>query len=94
MTEPPPDQDHTPAAVPSDDALVTFGRNLRAARLARDITLAQLADMSGVSLGYISDIERCVANPTFDVMFNIAAAVGSNVSALLCQPVKITPTAK
>ena len=83
MTDPPPDQHHTPAASQPDDALETFGRNLRAARLARDMTLAQLADLSGVSIGYISDIERCLANPTFDVMFNVAAAVGSDISALL-----------
>mgnify|MGYP001166152878 CR=1 FL=1 len=44
-----------------------FGRILRRLRLAERASISEVANRAGISIGYLSMIERGVANPTMDV---------------------------
>lgn len=51
------------------------GRNVRAARVARGMTQEKLADVSGFSQQYISDLERGRRNPTVVSLYELAEAL-------------------
>lgn len=57
------------------------GRNVRAARVERGITQEQLAQTSGFTQQYISDLER--RNPTIVTIYALAQALGVTPVALL-----------
>ncbi|EPY2291008.1 helix-turn-helix domain-containing protein [Clostridium sporogenes] len=75
-----------------------LGDNIRRIRKSQKISINKLASMSGVSLGYLSDIENNNAkNPTMDKLQAIADALGIQVSDLLSDKEKleiITDSAK
>ena len=52
------------------------GRNVRRIRLERRLTQEQLADFSGFSQQYLSDLERGERNPTVVTLFELADALG------------------
>ncbi len=58
-----------------------LGRRLRALRRARDTTLAQVADETGFTTGYLSQIENGLAVPSLSALADIAAALGADVAA-------------
>ncbi|WP_299009407.1 helix-turn-helix transcriptional regulator [uncultured Caulobacter sp.] len=53
------------------------GRNVRKARLALGLTQEQLADLSGFSQQYISDLERGLRNPTVVSLWELSLALKS-----------------
>ncbi|GFE66101.1 helix-turn-helix domain-containing protein [Litoreibacter roseus] len=55
---------------------------IRDARKSAGLTLEQLAAISGVSRSMLSAIERNAANPTFAVVWSLAAALKLDLSAL------------
>jgi len=59
------------------------GRNVRAARQARGMTQEQLAETSGFSQQYISDLERGRRNPTIVSLYELAQALKSTPVELL-----------
>jgi transcriptional regulator with XRE-family HTH domain len=59
------------------------GRNVRAVRQARGMTQEQLAEESGFSQQYISDLERGRRNPTVVTLHDLAQALGSTPVALI-----------
>lgn len=59
------------------------GRNVRAIRQARDMTQEQLAEQSGFSQQYISDLERGRRNPTVVSLYELAQALSSTPVQLL-----------
>ena len=59
------------------------GRNVRRAREAASLTQEQLAERSGFSQQYISDLERGRRNPTIVSVFEIAQALGATPIQLL-----------
>ncbi len=61
-----------------------FARNFRKARLGRSMTQAEVSRQIGMDKSYISDIERCTANPTLNIMARLAAAVRCELCELLC----------
>lgn len=71
-----------------DADLATQALCLRVATLRKQhqLTLDQLATMSGVSRSMLSQIERGQANPTLAVTFRIAQAFGMTVGDLVDQP--------
>lgn len=75
-----------------------LGDNIRRIRKSQKISINKLASMSGVSLGYLSDIENNNAkNPTMDKLQAIADALSIQVSDLLSDKEKleiITDSAK
>ncbi|QCI95582.1 helix-turn-helix transcriptional regulator (plasmid) [Novosphingobium sp. EMRT-2] len=60
-----------------------FGKRLRERRQALKMSQAMLHEQTGVTASYISFIENGKANPTLDVMAQLADAIGWNVSEML-----------
>lgn len=52
------------------------GRNARRIREAKGLTQEQLAERSGFSQQYLSDLERGLRNPTVVTLFELAQALG------------------
>jgi transcriptional regulator with XRE-family HTH domain len=59
------------------------GENLRALRRARDMSLDELAAVSGVSRAALSQIESAKTNPTIGILWKVAAGFGVPFSDLL-----------
>jgi transcriptional regulator with XRE-family HTH domain len=66
------------------DASLDFGGRLRKGRTAQGLTLSNLSTASGVSIAYLSDLERGVlGNPTLDTLRAIAKALNVSLNDLL-----------
>ena len=61
---------------------VPVGERLRALRRARKLTLLAVASRAGISEGYLSQVERGVANPSIGTLQQIAAALGLKIGDL------------
>jgi transcriptional regulator with XRE-family HTH domain len=59
------------------------GRNVRAIRQAKGMTQEQLAESSGFSQQYISDLERGRRNPTVVTLWELSQALGATPVQLL-----------
>src|SRR5438445_343768 len=66
-----------------DDADVRVGRRVRALRLERKLSLADLAAKAGVSIGALSQIERGMSSLRVKVIWPLAAALDIEPSALI-----------
>jgi transcriptional regulator with XRE-family HTH domain len=75
--KPPP----SPAA--AGDLTAIVGTNLKRARSERGLSLAELAQRSGVSRSMLNQIERGQSAPTINVLFRIAQALDLPFSDLL-----------
>lgn len=64
------------ARVKPEEALASFGAEIRELRKARQMTLADMAEASGVSVSHLSAIERGTVNPTLAKISRIAEALG------------------
>ena len=71
------------AATASDYPIDELGGRLRNVRRARRLTLAELAERSGVSRSMLSEIERGSVNPTIGVLWNLTFALGIELTELL-----------
>ncbi|MDU9003009.1 helix-turn-helix domain-containing protein [Sedimentitalea todarodis] len=60
----------------------TLGADLRALRKVRGITLAELAESLGRSVGWLSQVERDLSDPSVTDLRHIAARLGVPVSML------------
>ncbi|BCD85089.1 hypothetical protein PSm6_14960 [Pseudomonas solani] len=56
-----------------------LGTRIRALRKRRDMTLAELAEQSSLTAGYISQLERNLAYPSIPALFNIARSLGVTI---------------
>ncbi|GAA1313341.1 helix-turn-helix domain-containing protein [Pseudonocardia xinjiangensis] len=71
---------------PSDvqrDADARLGRAIRGVRHDRRMTLVQVAEASGLSQPFLSQLERGRTRPSMRSLFRIAAALGTTQQALL-----------
>ena len=77
------------STIQDDDTLTAFERGLaariRAEREARDWSLSDLANRSGVSRAMISKVERAEASPTAALLGRLSGAFGLTVSTLLAR---------
>ncbi|SFA69136.1 transcriptional regulator, XRE family with cupin sensor [Poseidonocella pacifica] len=64
----------------------TLGHDLRALRTARKMTLAELAEQLGKSVGWISQVERGISTPTIDDLHAIGTILGAPVSMFFGRP--------
>ena len=60
----------------------TLGADLRALRKARGVTLADLADRLGRSVGWLSQVERDKSDPSISDLRDMARALGVSLSML------------
>ena len=68
---------------PKDDADIRVGRRVRALRLERHLSLAELAGKAGISIGALSQIERGMSSLRVRVIWPLAAALDIEPSALI-----------
>ena len=61
------------------------GENVRQLRISRGMTQERLAEVSGFSQQYISDLERGRRNPTVVSLFNLAQALETTPAELVTQ---------
>lgn len=62
---------------------IALGGNIRRLRIARNMTLNELAEISGVSKSMLGQIERGDANPTISIIWKIANALKVSFSSLI-----------
>jgi transcriptional regulator with XRE-family HTH domain len=56
---------------------------IRAFRLRRNLTLAQLSELSGISIGHLSRLENGARTPTVRLLLQLARALGVSLGALV-----------
>lgn len=59
------------------------GPKVKAARKARNLTLKQLSEKTGLSIGYLSNLERDVSSPTLENIQSVCAAMEISLVNLL-----------
>lgn len=59
------------------------GRNVARLRLEKGLTQERLAEESGFTQQYLSDLERGRRNPTVVTLYHLATALGVEPAALL-----------
>jgi transcriptional regulator with XRE-family HTH domain len=57
-----------------------IGEKVRLLRRSRQITLQDLAEKTGLSIGYLSQVERDLSSPSVKALRDIATALGVNIS--------------
>lgn len=62
---------------------LTLGERLRARRIALDLTLSAVAEESGLSLPYVSNLERGRGNPTVEALTSLARALRVPLAELI-----------
>jgi len=67
----------------NETAIATLALNIRKYRLAKALTIEELANLMEVDYSQISRIERGTINPSISVIFDIAAALEIEPSLLL-----------
>jgi transcriptional regulator with XRE-family HTH domain len=70
-----------PGGVPHA-AEAVFGAKIRAWRKTAGLSLQEVAQLSNLSVGYISQVERDLANPSLEALKRIANAVGKSIGEL------------
>lgn len=66
--------------------LKIIAENVKAYRLAKDISQEKLAELADVHRNYIGHVERAERNMTIDSIERIAKALGVTIIALLTPP--------
>lgn len=67
------------------------GQVLRAKRKALNLTLAQLGKKTGISLGYLSQIELGWCHPTLKKLKTVSEALMTTLSAVIREAEALTP---
>ena len=65
------------------DMRLLVGRNVKRIRAARRLTQEELAERSGFSQQYLSDLERGRRNPTIVSLWELAQALGATPVELI-----------
>ena len=62
---------------------VLFGQSLRRLRTEREWSQERLAELAGVTLNYVGNLERGEQGPSLHVLVRLARALGVDVPTLL-----------
>jgi transcriptional regulator with XRE-family HTH domain len=76
----------TPAPAAGPPARVRIGARLRAARVARGLSIAAVAEASGLTKGFLSRLERDAASPSVASLVAVCDVIGLRVGALFDAP--------
>jgi transcriptional regulator with XRE-family HTH domain len=71
--------DRMPTAAEEADAAAALGPAIRRLRREKGLTLAHLAERSGLSIGHLSQVERGLSTPTIRQLQAISAAMGAQI---------------
>jgi transcriptional regulator with XRE-family HTH domain len=77
-----PTAPRSPAPDPGDDDQ-RIAALIRSHRLARNLTLAQLSELSGISVAHLSRLETGGRTPTVRLLLQLARALGVSLGALV-----------
>lgn len=61
-----------------------IGKRIKQARLNRDLTQEKLAEMIGISIAHMSNIETANTHLSLKILLKIANALNCNTDVLLC----------
>lgn len=61
--------------------MTRVGATIRQLRTSRNLSLQDLSNLSGVSIGMLSQVERNLANPSMRILNKIQLALGTNAGA-------------
>lgn len=79
--------DHSAArSTPAPQRDESLGARLRRRRKAMKLTMQEVADGAGLSVGFISQIERGLATPSLSSLVSVARVLRTEVSRFLDQP--------
>jgi transcriptional regulator with XRE-family HTH domain len=62
------------------DEIARFGTTMRQSRHSKKMTLEEMAERTGLSVGLLSQLERGIGNPSFMTLVKIADALGTPLS--------------
>jgi transcriptional regulator with XRE-family HTH domain len=71
-----------PHDTPGGGVVMKIGVRIRMSRHNRNLTLSDLSDMTGISVSFLSDIERGISYPSLATCQKIARAFGVTLSGL------------
>ncbi|MDI9502589.1 MAG: helix-turn-helix transcriptional regulator, partial [Bacillota bacterium] len=71
-----------------------IGKRIRAQRKTENLSLEQVAKRTGLSIGYLSNLERDLTSPTFDNLILICTAIGVSVVELISSSLEFKPVIK
>ncbi len=67
-----------------------LNQKIKQLREEKALSLSKLAEMAGVSKAYLSQLENSVSTqPSAQVLYNIASALGTTIADLLDKPVRV-----
>lgn len=72
----------------------TVGDRLRQRRLDQGMTLKQVAEAAGFSIGYISQIERGLTTPSLSALSLVAEALNATLADFFSQPASAGPVTR
>lgn len=72
--------------IPDSDAPLQLGQRIRELRKRQGLTLARLAESSGLSIGHISLIERNLTQPSINALVNLSRSLGVTVQWFFSGP--------
>lgn len=68
-----------------------IGERIRMLRRTRNLTLQQVAEVTGLSAGFLSQMERNLTGVTLTSLVNISRALGVPLREIVTQPVQTAP---
>ncbi|TCT02244.1 cupin domain-containing protein [Aquabacter spiritensis] len=77
--------DDARAAEPLADMDVRLGQRIRHLRKARGLSLKEVAERSGFSISFFSQIERGLSSPSVRVLASLAHALNVNIGSLFAE---------
>ncbi|MEM1314787.1 MAG: XRE family transcriptional regulator [Pseudomonadota bacterium] len=85
--------DAAAASDPPADSRSRMGERLRALRRDRGLTLQQVAERTGISIGTLSKVERGLTSLGYDRFERLAQGMGVDMAALFAEGAAIAPGA-
>lgn len=71
-----------------------IGKRIRTRRRSENLSLEQVAKRTGLSIGYLSNLEREQTSPTFENLIRICSAIGVSVVELISSSLEFDPVVK
>ena len=73
------------------DSLIHIGKNIRAVRKSKNLTLEVLSGLTGVSESFLGMVERGVSNVSVETLIALCDALDMSADALLMEGREVIP---
>ena len=67
---------------------MNLGETLKKIRKQKNVTLQKLSELTGLSIGYLSNIERDNTSPTLDYLSKICSALNADITEIVAESTK------